>query len=282
MFFRLVIASFGIVCLAANSTNAAEPLKALLISGGCCHDYPTQDRIIPLGVSQRANVAWTVANWGGGREGIVELYREGDWAEGYDVVVHNECFGAVDDKEYIQRIVDGHLKANVPAVFVHCALHSYRVAEPENWRELIGVTSRRHERGGRRLDVTNVAADHPIMQGFPDVWKTPNGELYVIEKVWPNCTPLAQAFGEDTQQNQVCIWANEMEGVRVFGTSLGHHNETMLSDEYLDVFARGVLWACGKLRDDGTTDAGYEGRGKGPIDLTPEDAATGEPTPAGR
>lgn len=274
------LAVVALVLFVVSPAGAAEPLKALLISGGCCHDYPTQDRIIPLGVSQRANIAWTVAYWGTASDARVDVYEQDDWAKEYDIVVHNECFAAIEEDDYVQKIVDGHLSAGTPAVFIHCALHSYRDAETDAWRELIGVTSRRHERGGRRLDVANVAADHPVMQGFPDVWKTPNGELYVIEKVWPNCTPLAQAYGRDTRRDQPCIWVNEMEGVRVFGTSLGHHNETMLSDEYLDVLARGMLWACGKLGEDGLPAEGYAGRGERPIDLKPAGAATGEPTPA--
>ena len=42
--------------LSAVTVQAAEPLKALLITGGCCHDYAKQKLIISQGVSKRANV----------------------------------------------------------------------------------------------------------------------------------------------------------------------------------------------------------------------------------
>ena len=44
---------------------------------------------------------------------------------------------------------------------------------------------------------------------------------------------------------------------RVFGTTLGHANETMQRDVYLDLVTRGLLWACGKLDEDGKPKAGY-------------------------
>jgi hypothetical protein len=140
---------------------------------------------------------------------------------------------------------------------------------------MIGVTSRRHERAKRSLDVRNLATDNPIMAGFPEVWKTPNGELYVIENIWPNCTPLAAAYSPETESDQPCIWINNYDNVRVFGTTLGHHNETMIADEWLDTVSRGVLWTVNKLNADGKPAEGYVGTGKAPFSF--ESAATPSP-----
>src|SRR5687767_13319826 len=41
--------------------NVDRPIRALLVIGGCCHDYEKQKDIITKGVSERANVQWTVA-----------------------------------------------------------------------------------------------------------------------------------------------------------------------------------------------------------------------------
>jgi type 1 glutamine amidotransferase len=38
---------------------------------------------------------------------------------------------------------------------------------------------------------------------------------------------------------------------RTFATTIGHHNETMREEAYLDLVARGLLWACDKLDEDG-------------------------------
>ena len=40
-------------------------------------------------------------------------------------------------------------------------------------------------------------------------------------------------------------------------TTIGHHNETMLEPTYLDLVTRGLLWAAGKLGEDGKPLPGY-------------------------
>jgi type 1 glutamine amidotransferase len=75
--------------------------------------------------------------------------------------------------------------------------------------------------------------------------------------VYPTAIPLAHAFGEESKKNQVTIWANQFAGVRVFGTTIGHHNETMQTTTYLDLVAKGVLWATNKLDDAGNPAPGY-------------------------
>jgi type 1 glutamine amidotransferase len=80
--------------------------------------------------------------------------------------------------------------------------------------------------------------------------------LYVIAKLWPNCVPLAQGMGVTNVEN-VCVWVNTYGKGRTFGTTLGHGNDTVESDVYLDLVTRGLLWACNKLDDDGKPKPGY-------------------------
>ena len=42
------------------------------------------------------------------------------------------------------------------------------------------------------------------------------------------------------------IWVNAYgpNKTRVFGTSIGHHNETMLEPNYMEMITRGLLWAA--------------------------------------
>jgi uncharacterized protein len=222
------------------------PLKALLVSGGCCHDYPNQIRILTEGISRRADVQFDYVLQGGtSRDAEINIFKTPRWAEGYDVVVHNLCFGEVRDVEFIESIARAHHEGT-PAVVIHCSMHSFRHSETDEWRKLLGVTSRRHERH-RPLEVKNLDPSHPVMKGFPASWKTPNGELYIIERVWPNAIPLAEAYGEDTKADHVCIWVNTYGEGRVFGTTLGHHNETMQHPIYLDLVTRGLLWAVKRL-----------------------------------
>lgn len=267
----LLLFASGAIVAATNGpqdeSKRAKPIRALLITGGCCHDYPNQIQIITEGISQRANVVWEVFHGSTARDRQLAIYQTDHWTDGFDVIVHNECYGAVEDVEFVERIVRGHADRGVPMVAIHCSAHSYRNAKTDEWRKLLGVTSKRHERGGKSLDVINRAADHPVMKAFPGKWATPNGELYVIEKAWPECVPLATAYGKGTKQDQVVIWTNEYKKAKVFATTLGHHNETMLADEWLGVVSRGLLWSCGKLDDDGNPKRGYEGTGEDEIVL---------------
>ena len=85
-------------------TKAVKPLKVLMVCGGCCHDYENQKMILSEGISARANVEFTIVHEAGAtkddRTHQVSIYKESNWAKGYDVVVHNECFGAVTDVEF--------------------------------------------------------------------------------------------------------------------------------------------------------------------------------------
>ena len=87
---------FLLLLLAAGTLPAAEQakLKGLLITGGCCHDYEKQKVIITEGFSQRFSIEWDIVHASSDRNTKVDVYNNKDWAKGYDLVVHNECYGA--------------------------------------------------------------------------------------------------------------------------------------------------------------------------------------------
>jgi uncharacterized protein len=242
--------------------SAAQPLKVLMITGGCCHDYENQKKILSEGIAARANVTFDIVHEGPGpsdkaaRDHMISVYHNKDWAKGYDLILHNECFGYVTNVAFVEGITAAH-KAGVPAVMLHCSSHSYRNAQTEEWRQCVGITSVRHDKR-REFDVKTVKADHPVMKGFPEVWKNPVAdELYENVKIWPNTVPLAQAYSEQSKKDQVVIWVTTYGKGRTFATTLGHDNKTMEDPGYLDLVTRGLLWACNKLNDDGTPKQGY-------------------------
>ena len=234
---------------AARAADPPKPLKVLLVCGGCCHDYTNQKDIIARGLAERAHIEVTAVQQGGtATNSKIPLYDTDDWYKGYDLVIHDECFSDVKEPPYTARILAPH-KAGLPAVVLHCAMHSYRDGTDE-WFKFLGVTSRRHG-AAYAHEVLNVDPQHPVMAKFGPAWMNPAGELYWIEKVWPTTHPLATSKNKEKGNDEVCVWTNQYEKARVFGTTLGHHNETVGAPQYLDLLTRGVLWAADKL------DAGY-------------------------
>ena len=253
----VILAGLLIAGISAVS-HAAEPLRALLITGGCCHDYEAQKKILTEGISARANVIWTIIHEGDSNTKTQEfsIYKKTDWTKGFDVIVHNECSGMVTNVAFVEHIAKGHANG-VPAVVIHCSIHSYRNSTTDEWRKVLGIKSMRHQQR-RPFDVETVKADHPVMKGWPGQWHDNPDELYEVLKVFPGCTPLAEAITPDKPSDRhPVIWVNKYEKARVFGTTLGHGNETMNRPEYLDLVTRGLLWACDKLDENGKPKAGY-------------------------
>jgi uncharacterized protein len=254
--------ALSLLLAAAPFARAVEPLHALLIAGGCCHDYEAQKTILTEGISARANVTWDILVEGGSSRGGVirdhrmSVYEKPDWAKGYDVVVHDECFGDQTNVEFIEHIAKAHFDG-VPAVVIHCAIHSYRRSSTDEWRKLLGVSSYFHD-AARQFEVTNIKPEHPIMKGFPALWQDPApDELYRMKKLWPDCVPLAKTIPLTNGLDTTCVWVNTYGKARVFGTTLGHANKTVEDSVYLDLVTRGLLWACGKLDDNGQPLPGY-------------------------
>jgi type 1 glutamine amidotransferase len=229
--------------------SAAEtaPVRALLITGGCCHNYPFQSQQFTNAMAKLAKVEWTVVMDGGtGTRAEISLYDTPDWAKGYDVVVHNECFADTTNQVYIRKITAPH-KAGVPAVVIHCAMHTYRAADIDDWREFLGVTSRRHDHQSK-YPVKLVEPANPILKGIATNWVTPMDELYIIEKVEPNTKPLATSVSERDGKTYPVIWTNQYGKARVFGTTYGHSDDMWRDENFLKLVAQGTLWAAGRLQ----------------------------------
>lgn len=268
--------------LAQDRPTTAEPLKVLLVAGGCCHDYDTQTKLLKNGIEARLNAVVTIVyNPSKGTDATFEIYNNDDWAKGYDVVVHDECSASVTEKPYVNRILNAH-REGVPAVNLHCAMHSYRWgdfrepvevgADNAGWYEMIGIQSTGH---GPQLpiDVIYTKGDHPITRGLKD-WTTINEELYNNVRVFGNAEVLASGVQLQTPNKKelkenpaaaprkadaVVAWTNEYgtKKTKIFSTTLGHNNDTVGDARYLDLVTRGLLWATGNLTKDGQPSAAY-------------------------
>jgi uncharacterized protein len=243
MITRLLFTVFAAVTLSIHAADL--PVRALLVTGGCCHNYKFQAQALTEGIGKSLKVDWTVVNEGGtGTRAEIPLYDNPDWAKGFDVVVHNECFADTTSEEYIRKITRAH-HAGVPAVVVHCAMHTYRGAQIDDWREFLGVTSKHHDHMSR-YPVRIVAPEHPVMQGFKTDWVTAMDELYIVEKLWPNATALATSKSERDGREHAVAWVNTYGKARVFGTTYGHSDDTFRDPVFIDLLTRGFKWVLAK------------------------------------
>jgi type 1 glutamine amidotransferase len=241
-----VAVAFVTITAAQGPSRPAGPrVNALVVTGGGYHDYPLQASKLVDAVSRALPVDWTIAIQGGrGTTGDQPILANPNWAKGFDIVVHNQCFADMTDEALIQRIVSAH-KGGPPGIVIHCAMHTFRASPTDTWREFLGVTTKRHT-NPFRIPVKIAAKDHPAMNGFKEDWVTPVDELYVIDKFWPNSRALATAVSPEDQKEYPLVWASDYGGTRVFGTTLGHGNETWLDPVFQDLLARGFKWALNR------------------------------------
>lgn len=242
--YSFVLVAVLVFSHSVRAGEKTEPIRALLITGGCCHDYDFQTKqLVQAAIDEGQQIEWTIVNEGGtGTDAQIDLYNDPEWADGYDVVVHNECFASTADSAYIRKITTAH-ENGASAVVIHCAMHTYRAAKIDDWREFLGVTSRRHDHKSK-YPVKVVAEDHPIMSGFPKDYVTPIDELYIVENVWPETKVLATSKSEKTGKAHPVFWTNRYGKARVFGTTYGHSNETFSDKVFLRTIIRGIAWAA--------------------------------------
>lgn len=247
-----LLALFAIALVTATHAAETKPLKALLIAGGCCHDYAKQHEILSKGIQSRANVQVDVV-WTDDKSTNppLPLYDNPDWAKGYDIIIHDECAAGLKDIGTIKRILDVH--KTIPAVHLHCAMHSFRPGN-DSWYKHLGIQSNSH--GPQEpIAITYVDKDHPITKPLAD-WTTIKEELYNNVNIF-DAHPLAmgkqtvkQKDGTTKDVEYIVAWTNEKQGARSFSTTIGHNNDTVADSRYLDLLARGLLWACDKLTPD--------------------------------
>ena len=265
MRYQFILLSAVLMSFASGAAEPPKPLRALLITGGCCHEYGKQKDILKNGLEARAHVVVDQIHTGdGSTKPPLAILGNPNYAKGYDVVIHDECAADINDPQTIKDVLAPH-RAGLPGVNLHCAMHCYRIgdagkkAEPGSersmWFDYLGLQSSGH---GAQLPIaiTFTNKDHAIIRPLSD-WTTIKEELYNNVQIFPTATPLARgtqttknADGTGKDANYVVAWANQYGNTRVFSTTLGHNGTTVGDARYLDLVTRGLLWSCGKLDQD--------------------------------
>ncbi len=287
----LLFSLMGAAALAAalilptRAQNQVKPLKVLLVAGGCCHDYAGQQKVLSSGISARANIRVDV--WWTDDKSVdppLTIYNNDDWAKGYDLVIHDECAAGNKDLTVMKRILDAH--KTIPAVHLHCAMHSFRNGT-DQWFKHLGLQSASH--GPQEpIAIDFVDKEHPITKPLEN-WTTIKEELYNNVNVFDAHAlamgkQIVKRDGKEKEEVSIVAWINEKQGARSFSTTIGHNTATVEDPRYLDLVTRGVLWAAGKLEEPGYLGTAYTGENTvtfEPAKPTPPPAPkAAAPTPA--
>jgi type 1 glutamine amidotransferase len=261
-----------LLCLGLVSGSAlaetAKPLRILLITGGCCHDYAKQKDILKAGIEKRLKAE--VVQIHSDDKSVkppLEIFGNPDYAKGFDLVIHDECAAGINDEAVVRGVLKPH-DEGTPGVNLHCAMHSYRIGSASDpvelgtphglWFEYLGLQSTGH--GPQEpIAITHIDKNSPLSQNLPD-WTTVKEELYNNLRVFDTATPVARGKqitkakdGTEKESDVVVAWTNlHKSKTRVFSTTIGHNNATVEDDRYLDFVARGILWATGRLETGAT------------------------------
>jgi hypothetical protein len=268
------ISALALSAVAFTAAQAADvkPLKILLLTGGCCHDYNKQKDILKNGIEARINATVDqIHTPDSSTKPALPIYGKPDYATGYDLVIHDECAADINEQATVEGVLKPH-RDGIPGVNLHCAMHCYRIGNPNEkatagtphafWFEYLGLQSSAH---GPQQPISITFTNQPLVKGLEN-WTTVNEELYNNIQIFPSATPLAAGAqivkardGASRTNTFVVAWLNTYgpKQTKVFSTTIGHNNTTVQDDKYLDLVTRGVLWATGHIKADGTPAAGY-------------------------
>ena len=256
------------LCLSAlfsygSQAAAQPPLKALLLtSPGIYHNYERQTDELTRGIAERTNIRFDVSL------AEVERWKTTDFSRGYDVLIYNICMADNQDRELIANLRRQTEQLGVPAIVVHCSMHSFR--ETDLWWPMLGLQTKAHE---SLKPLTQIqAAPHPILTGIANNWTVANDELYINLNF--DGQTLLSVMGEDHKPHTTA-WLAHRGTTPVFGTTLGHSDETLNDPAFLRLITNAVLFVTGNLSDDGTPKPGLEPASDGTGSIETFSAAEG-------
>jgi len=259
------------------------PIRALYITdySAFWHDYQRQQASLQAGISRFVNVEFSVV----GKDPLdaLRLMSEPNFSAGYDVIIYNMCFKDDLDLERIDNIISQTRDLGVPAVLIHCAMHSFqgtsenrpqnaqalRVAEanwaamyPERdfpyWWQFTGIDTTEKNQT-RSMHAERVEQTHPITTWLPEQIVSNRDQLYRNLEVKEGVTPLYTAYDQRARRHHVVAWTHQVGAGRVFATTLGHDDNTTALWSYHHLIANGIAYVTGKLEDNGIPTMGYGG-----------------------
>ncbi|MDE0838721.1 MAG: ThuA domain-containing protein [Kiritimatiellae bacterium] len=250
-----------------GTAQAADKTKVLYFTHepGRWHDYTTQKAKF----SQIAEDAgWDLTVQTGEHHAQMAWLHTEDYSKGYDVLVYNFCFANDTDLEASNNLITQTRDNGVPAVLIHCAMHSWwptyksgdsvidgahptaksnkgmidkwKAAHADTpypvWGDFTGVASVRH--GPQKPITITKTKDHPITKRLPEGFTTKNTELYNNHYVTDTVEALAN--GKQGDATAIVLWLNPQGKSQVMGLSVGHGTSDWEAEAFQHLLIDGI------------------------------------------
>ncbi len=239
---------------------------------GRWHDYSAQLAAF-RGLARDAGWELSVAT--GDVDDTMAFLRSEDFAVGQDAIVYNFCFADSRDLEAMTNLIAQTEQHGVPALLVHCAMHSwwdtFKKGKPipgntlgkarahrkvlkrwqashtdtplPAWGDFTGVASTRH---GPKEPIALRAAGVELPAGLlPEGYLTGDTELYNNHYVTPDVEPLVMGTQDDA--TAIVMWRAPRGKGAVYGLTLGHDDGEWLDPVFLGIVRYGVESMLGEI-----------------------------------
>src|SRR5688500_7090607 len=98
-----------------NQFAGQTPVHAMIVTGGCCHDYTGQSKVLMDTLNAVMPINWTVVQGMTALpDGRLLLYENSNWTRGFEIVIHNECWA---NGNLPAQLVQNITNAAVPRMF---------------------------------------------------------------------------------------------------------------------------------------------------------------------
>ena len=245
LFVRQIRLGFALLASVWGAApHAAEPLKALIITGENNHDWKATTPVLKtiLESSGRFEVDVLENPW--------EEITGARFAP-YGVLVLN--FNPTSDRNWTdaQRAVflDAVGMQGKGLLVIHAANNAF--AAWKDYETVLGGAWRSSGGHGsfHSFQVDLLDREHPITRGFPKAFAHAADELYHGLTLQPGVRLLAVAFSSKaksrgTDHYEPVAWVLHHGRGRVFHTTLGHAASSMESDGFKSLLQRGGEWAA--------------------------------------
>ena len=272
----LVSVTAELDCVAAGIPNAEKEVLYVTHEPGHWHDYTSQKELF-LKYSKEAGWKTSVITgthkWEPDmpplEEDMASKLMERNYAEGYDAVVYNFCLALSKDLELCENIIAQTRDLGVPALLIHCSLHSfwptYRdgpigslgseykgQAQPEAelvsewrmnhpgkafpaWGDFTGLASAVHGPSTQPIKCVKLFDNHPAVERMTDGFITGGTELYNNFYQSDDVIPLILGiqYIENSQiATAVILWEAPVGNSKLLAFTLGHNLDDWTLEDF--------------------------------------------------